>query len=246
MNTILIISIILTIVAAGLYFMAKREVEKQKESVKYWMDRYDLEEKSNLEYSETIKSYENALIQASQEKDQLSQKLDRAESEYSKCEDLLNAKKEELANFQQLILEHENSRSVTDTKLFEAVKTDDFPFQFRTLIDWADIEIAISDLIDDKKLFEVFISLLNSNLLPDSIIQTIDYNKGDGQVIIYTQEFNEEGEVLRALTWREITDQILSKKQIVTDYLKTVIQDSDRAMVVHQALSNKKGKEVAA
>ena len=233
--------------------MAKREVEKQKESVKYWMDRYDSEEKRSLEYINKISSLEidfhelsKTLNQVIKERDETFESLERAESEYSKCEDLLNAKKEELANFQQLILEHENSRSVADTKLFEPVKTDEFPFQFRTLIDWADIEIAISDLIDDKKLFEVFISLLNSNLLPDSIIQTIDYNKGDGQVIIYTQEFNEEGEVLRALTWREITDQILSKKQIVTDYLKTVIQDSDRAMVVHQALSNKKGKEVAA
>jgi hypothetical protein len=82
-------------------------------------------------------------------------------------------------------------------------------------------------------------------LLPASIEDKIDYQRDSSQVVIWTQEFDEVGEAANSYTWKQITDQILTKKQIVTDYLHGVIQDSDRAMVVHQALTSKPKKEVS-
>lgn len=251
MNTLLIISIVITIAALGMYWMAKREVGTvKKEAVdlerKYALldVKYGNEERENIFFSSEIeklrKEFNAQSDELKQEKEKSKNLIWLIDTQYKPD---LEKFKEELASLQQLAVQEISQ----DPKLFEPVRNGDFFLDFRTLIDWSSIEISLVDLIADAKLFEVFTSLLNVGLLPKPIQEDIDYQKDNGQIIIWTQEFNEDGDVIRAFTWREITTQILNKKEIITKYLNAVIQDSDRAMVIHKALSNKPArKEVAA
>mgnify|MGYP005749300285 CR=1 FL=1 len=243
MNTILIISIILTIVAAYLYWMAKREVNTLKHDINHFKEVESINYQTIEKQKEKIGEVSITLNQVIKERDETYESLERAESEYSKCEDLLNAKKEELANFQQLILEHEKSKSVADTKVFEAVFIDQLSFKHKGEISTNSLIINSALLIGDNRLFDVLKRLINSKLLPDSITEKSGLNVKDLSITVWTQKFTEEGEYDRCMTWREIIQEMMDKKNLITDYLNNVIQESNRAMVVHSALTEKNTKE---
>lgn len=116
--------------------------------------------------------------------------------------------------------------------------------EYKGQISTNSLEINSSLLIGDNKLFDVFKRLLNSNLLPESIKDKLDFQEKELSIIIWTQEFDEDGHPIKCLSWKQIIDQIKDKKQLITEYLQGVIQESNRAMVVHQALSEKPAKDV--
>lgn len=119
----------------------------------------------------------------------------------------------------------------------------DFDFIYKSEIRANSIKLALSLLIGDNQLFDVFKRLLNSKLLPDSIAEAIHLQPKTLEVLIWTQDYNEDGEPTNSLSWNEIVTQMAHKKRIINEYLLNVIQDSNRAMVVHQALNDVPLKE---
>lgn len=246
MNTIEIIALLAIIAIGILYYLKFQQVKKLKEEI-------STHDKKMQDLSWLVENHRNAeknAIEQSLIDQQKSQLLEAANSEMKSDLDQLQIHIENLETDNhrlqsQLDQAQEQVRENTlDFNIIDPVRQTDFPYSFQADIDWGTINLSIKDLIGDDKLLEVFNSLVKSNLLPESIKDSIDYEPKEQICYIYTNTHDEEGDTISSLSWKGITNQILNKKQIVTDYLRGVIQDSDRAMVVHMALTSKPKKEV--
>jgi hypothetical protein len=246
MSLLELMLLLVAIAAGGLYYFTKQIVKEQKKEL----------QDSNLRYQEIILLNQKYLEKDRQrvtEIEHLTQLMKehgedfRAEvREKQELQSLYDNAKEEirehLEKIKELNYEVETSyREPSNQPIL--LQNIDVAIDYKGQITWTTLEISIALLIADNKLFDVFKKLLNSKLLPESIQEQIDFQLDGLMVVIYCQEFDEEGTPVRSLTWYEIILQIINKKQIITDYLNGVIQESNRAMVVHEALSEKPVKE---
>lgn len=243
MNAIEIILLLAVIASGAMYYLKIKEVKKlNQEKDDAWMKE---------------KFWQQEYKSVNEKIEKISSQFLNANSELLKCKydfGALEIEQEKLlGSLQNLQDERDALKSALEfnpvvpeeLRFNKPVNPGDFEFEYRGQFNWGWIDITLYDLIGDEKLHGVFLSLLKSNLLPQSIEEAIDYNRVRSEVRIFTQKTDEIGTPITSYTWKQITDQILTKKQIVTDYLHGVIQDSDRAMVVHQALTSKPKKEVS-
>ncbi|HAH35147.1 MAG TPA: hypothetical protein DCL81_00895 [Algoriphagus sp.] len=227
MNTILnILPWLIAIACAALYLVDRIKLTSLKKSYEKLDNRYVLEERYNLEKNLTIDSLKNELSEVRKELKVSTDENNILKSKVSLLEDLTKVGATERIN------------EILEPVLPEPI------FRYKGAIYNNSLQINISLLIGDNRLFDVFKRLLNSNLLPESIKERLDFKEKELTIIIWTQEFDEDGHPIKCLSWKQILDQMTAKKQLITEYLQEVIQESNRAMVVHQALSEKTAKDV--
>jgi hypothetical protein len=234
MNTLINILPWLLFAAAGvLYFFSNRTVKKQKSVI-------DSKSENIIELKKSISIFQKDLMISNEENQTLisrNHELNREKDDFKSR--ILSLENENYAITKELD-KGLNQIEPNAPLLFQNL---DHTIDYKGKITWTSLEINIALLIEDMRLFDVFKKLLNSKLLPDSIQEQIDLQQDDLSVKIWCQNFNPDGDPWQSLTWLEIIEQIINKKLIITNYLQEVIQDSNRAMVVHQALSEKPKKE---
>lgn len=247
-----LIEILLLLVAIGAGFFAYLKVQKAKDSQdklsretslkEAFMKEAEMYRNTKFQLEDSNKELQSLYDNANKEIQNLHQVMKEHGDDFREIQSLYDNAKDEIRQLSQR--NDELSKSNFDPK---PVRLEDLQYEleYKGEISWSSLEINIALLIADNKLFDVFKKLLNSNLLPESIQEQIDFQLDGLTVVIWCQNFDEEGTPIRSLTWLEIIEQIINKKRIITDYLNGVIQESNRAMVVHQALYEKPRKEVA-